>query len=112
VNANLDRHARQQTLKWRLVGIKLDPHRNALDDLREIAGGVIRRQQRELRAARRCDPLDIATQLLVRTITAKNGIANRARALRTLIGAAVCRPDGGGSDARAAANLGGAVGTI
>src|ERR1700719_182913 len=50
-NVGHDRHSRQQARQQRLVLVELDPDRHALDHLGEIAGGVIRRQQRELRAA-------------------------------------------------------------
>src|SRR6266436_4813542 len=66
LNVRHDRHSRQQALQQRLVLVELDPDRNALDHFGEIAGGVIGRQQRELRAAGGRDPLDAAMQLLVR----------------------------------------------
>ena len=46
----------------RLALVELDPDRNALNHLGEIAGRVIGRQQRELRAAGGRDPLDAAVQ--------------------------------------------------
>src|SRR5258706_11473784 len=46
-----DRHPRQQTLQQRLALAELNPNRNALNHLGEIAGRIIGRQQRELRAA-------------------------------------------------------------
>src|SRR3984885_15447307 len=53
-----DRHPRQQLLQQRLALVELDPDRNALNHLGEIAGGVVGRQQRELRSAGGGDPLD------------------------------------------------------
>ena len=40
------------------VAVEHDLHRNALHDLGEVAGGVVRRQQRELLAAGRRDAVD------------------------------------------------------
>src|SRR3954469_7617369 len=48
-NVGHDTHARQQALEQRLVLVELDSYRNALHHLGEVAGGVVRRQQRELR---------------------------------------------------------------
>ena len=39
------------------LAVEDDPHRHALDDLGEVTGRVVRRQQRELRAAGRSDAL-------------------------------------------------------
>ena len=50
----------------RLVVFELDAHGNALHDLGEVAGCVVRRQQRDLRAGRGRDALDLAAQLLTR----------------------------------------------
>src|ERR1700736_1004427 len=61
-----NRHARQQALEQRLVLVEDDPDRNALHHLGEIAGGVVRWQQRELRSGGRRNPLDAAVQFLVR----------------------------------------------
>src|SRR5260370_719257 len=72
VNVGHDRHSRQQPLQQRLALVELDPDRNALDHLGEIAGGVIRRQQRELRAAGGGDHLDAAGQCLVRKTVARD----------------------------------------
>src|SRR5258708_6754527 len=59
------RHARQQALEQWLALVEYDPHWHALHHLGEIAGGVVRRQQRELRSAGRRDALDTAPQRLV-----------------------------------------------
>src|SRR6478752_4814721 len=61
-----DGHSGQQAFQQRLVIVELDPNRHPLNHLGEIAGGIVRRQQRELRTARRCNPLDAAMQCLVR----------------------------------------------
>src|ERR1700676_5253665 len=66
VNARHHRHPRQQALQQRLALVERDPHRDALHHLGEIAGGIVGRQQRELRAAGGRDPLDPAVQLLAR----------------------------------------------
>src|ERR1700682_6258596 len=60
------RHSRQQPLQQRLALVELDPDRDALDHLGEIAGGVVGRQQRELRSTGWRNSLDAAMQLLVR----------------------------------------------
>ncbi len=64
VDAGDDRHAGQQPLEQWLALVELDPDRNPLHHLGEIAGGVVGRQQRELRSARRRDALDHAAQRL------------------------------------------------
>src|ERR1700731_3842803 len=61
-----DGHSRQQALQQRLVVVELNADWDTLDYLDEIAGGVVRRQQRELRTARRRDPLDAAVEFFVR----------------------------------------------
>src|SRR3984893_6587045 len=66
VNLGDDRHPRQQALQQRLALVELDPDRDALDHLGEIAGRIVGRQQRELRAAGGRDPLDAAMQPLAR----------------------------------------------
>src|SRR3954447_1771391 len=60
------RHAGQQLIQQLLSRIKRDPDWDALHDLGKIAGGIVRRQQRELRAAGRRNPLDAAAQSLTR----------------------------------------------
>src|SRR6185369_195447 len=53
-----DGHAGQQAFQQRLVLVELDADRDSLNHLGEIAGGIVRRQQRELRTACRRNPLD------------------------------------------------------
>src|SRR5271167_1595993 len=48
VHLDADGKARNEDLARLLVRIDADPHRHALHDLREIAGGILRRQQCEL----------------------------------------------------------------
>src|ERR1700722_18523651 len=64
VDCGDDRHSRQQALQQRLALVELDPDRNALNHLGEIAGRIIGRQQCELRSAGGRDPLDAAAQRL------------------------------------------------
>src|SRR6195952_373216 len=66
VNPGPRRHARQQPLQQRLALVERNPHRDALHHLGKIAGGVVGRKQRELRAAGRRNALDLAAQRLVR----------------------------------------------
>src|ERR1700687_3616771 len=66
VNSGFHRPSRQQPLQQRLALVELDPDRDALDHLGEIAGGVVGRQQRELRSTGWRNSLDAAMQLLVR----------------------------------------------
>src|SRR5260221_7335189 len=66
VNPGFHRHPRQQPLQQGLALVERDPNRDALHHLGEIAGCIVRRQQRELRAAGGRDPLDMAMQLLAR----------------------------------------------
>src|SRR6266850_1959277 len=61
-----DGHSGQQAFQQRLVLVELDPDRDPLNHFSEIAGGIVRRQQRELRTARRRNPLDAAVQSFVR----------------------------------------------
>src|SRR4030081_2639433 len=65
VNPGHHRHSRQQPLQQRLALVERDPNRDALHHLGEIAGGIVGRQQRELRSARRRDALELAEQRLV-----------------------------------------------
>src|ERR1700726_1822931 len=51
VDSGDDRHSRQQTIQRRLALFELDPNRDALNHLGEIAGRIIGWQQCELRAA-------------------------------------------------------------
>src|SRR5712671_5606005 len=66
INIGDDGHSRQQALQQRLVVVELNADWDTLDHFGEIAGGVVRRQQRELRTTRRRDPLDVAVQFFVR----------------------------------------------
>src|SRR5215470_15631673 len=66
VDADDDRHAGAQQSLFRDVGWHRDAHRQALDDLGEIAGRVVRRQQREDRAGGRRDTDDAALKLAAR----------------------------------------------
>src|SRR6185312_8636602 len=66
VDAGHDRHARHQPRQQRLVVIELDAHGNALHDFCEVAGCVVRRQQRDLRAGCGRNALDPTAQLLTR----------------------------------------------
>src|SRR3954453_22583941 len=66
VDAGDDRQARPQPRKQRLVVVELDAHGNALHDLGEVAGCVVRRQQRDLRAGCGRNALHPAAQLLTR----------------------------------------------
>src|SRR6266850_1843867 len=66
INIGDDGHSRQQPLQQRLAVVELNADWDTLDHFGEIAGGVVRRQQRELRTTRRRDPLDAAVQFFVR----------------------------------------------
>src|ERR1700761_3022373 len=66
MNPRDDRHPRQQALQQRLALIELDSNRDTLNHLGEIAGRIVRRQQRELRSAGGRDSRDAAMQPLVR----------------------------------------------
>src|SRR5258708_25948289 len=66
MNSGFYRHSRQQALQQWLSLVELDANRDALYDLGEIAGGIVGRQQRELRSTGRRYSLDAAMQLLVR----------------------------------------------
>src|SRR5258706_8455642 len=66
MNSGFYRHSRQQALQQWLSLVELDANRDALDHFGEIAGGIVGRQQRELRSTGRCYSLDAAMQLLVR----------------------------------------------
>ena len=60
------RHAGPQFNAGILAGIERDPHGDALHHLGEIAGGVVRRQQREFLAAGGRDAVDMAVHDLAR----------------------------------------------
>src|SRR5258707_5682208 len=66
MNSGFYRHSRQQALQQWLSLVELDADRDALDHLGEIAGGIVGRQQRELRSTGRRYSVDAAMQLLVR----------------------------------------------
>src|SRR6185369_16216524 len=66
VDAGDDRHAGHEPCQQWLIVVELNPHGNALHHLGEVAGRIVRRQQRDLRARRRRDALDLAAQLLAR----------------------------------------------
>ena len=61
-----DRHARTQFDERVACRVERDLHRDALHDLGEIAGGVVRRQQREFLAAGGRDAVDMAVHDLAR----------------------------------------------
>src|SRR5947209_4347553 len=50
VDGGVDAHAGLQLADEFVVAVEIDPYRYALHHLDEIAGGVLRRQDRELRA--------------------------------------------------------------
>src|SRR5258706_8992060 len=61
LDRGIDRHAGAQIAgKW-TIGIKRDLDRNALDDLGEIAGGIVGRQQSEFLPAGRRDAVYMAS---------------------------------------------------
>ena len=63
VDGGVDRHARAQQVLLRHVLRHADADRQPLHDLGEIAGGVVRRQQREHRARRGRNAVDDASEL-------------------------------------------------
>src|ERR1700687_5627558 len=65
-NSGHRRHTRQEPLKQRLALVERNPHRDALDHLGKVAGGVVGRKQGKLRSACRRNALDLAAQRLVR----------------------------------------------
>ena len=56
----------RSSMRGFVAGIERDPHRDALHHLGEIAGGVVRRQQREFLAAGGRDAVDMAMHDLAR----------------------------------------------
>src|SRR3954468_11071821 len=58
-----DAHARAKQVIWILPGLQVDLHGNALHDLHEVAGRVLRRQQAELGARGRGDAVDVPLEL-------------------------------------------------
>src|SRR5580704_9106530 len=66
VDSSNDRHPRQQPIQRRLALVELNPNRDALNHLGKIAGRVVGRQQRELRAAGGRYSFDAAAPSLAR----------------------------------------------
>src|SRR5690349_551184 len=60
VDRRLDRHPGAQPAGQRIILIERDLDRDALDNLGEVPGGVVRRQQRELLAAGGRQAFDMA----------------------------------------------------
>ena len=58
VDADDDRHAGAQQIFTRNRHRHTDAHRQTLDDLGEVAGGIVRRQQREDRSRSRREAVD------------------------------------------------------
>src|SRR6266550_4371044 len=65
VHRRIDRHAGAQQVLLRDILRHANPDRKPLHDLGEVAGGVVRRQQREHRAGRGRDAVDDARELAV-----------------------------------------------
>src|SRR5260221_8618661 len=63
IDGGVDRHARAQQVLLRDILRHPNPDRKPLHDLGEIAGGVVRRQQREHRACRGRNAVDHAGEL-------------------------------------------------
>src|SRR5258705_1347010 len=63
IDGGIDRHAGAQKVLSGDILRHANPNRKPLHDLGEVAGGVIRRQQREHRASRRRDAVDDAGEL-------------------------------------------------
>src|SRR5712671_5578648 len=63
IDGRINRHARAQQVLLRDILRHTNANRQPLHDLGEVAGGVIRRQQREHRAGRRRDAVDDAAEL-------------------------------------------------
>src|SRR5882724_6144276 len=66
IDRRLDRHPRAQQAGQRVGAVERDLHGDALHDLREVAGGVVGRQQAELEAARRRQAVDMAADRGIR----------------------------------------------
>jgi hypothetical protein len=64
LHGRFDGQAGTQLRQQGIVG-EADLHRNALHDLGEVAGRVLRRQQRELGARARREALDLAAELVI-----------------------------------------------
>src|SRR5436305_11422917 len=63
LDLRVDRHAGAQEVAAVLAFVDADADRQALHDLDEVAGRVLRRQEAEARAGRRGDALDVAAQV-------------------------------------------------
>ena len=57
IHAGHDRQARPELAQLPSLAVQADANGNTLDDLGEIAGGILRRQKRELRASSRSKAL-------------------------------------------------------
>src|SRR3954452_21893831 len=66
IDADRRRQTRTQLAEARIGVVERDPHRYALDDLGEVAGGVLRRDHGEDRARARRQALDVAVNGLAR----------------------------------------------
>src|SRR5882724_5563357 len=62
VDGGIGAHAGLQLLDVFVVAVEIDPHRHPLHHLDEIAGGVLRRQDRELRAGAGAERTDGALE--------------------------------------------------
>src|SRR5207237_7360768 len=58
-----DAHARPQHMLGIHGAVQMNAHRDPLHHLREVAGRVVRRQQRELRAGRGRQAFDVAAEM-------------------------------------------------
>src|SRR5215208_6127757 len=65
VDRGVDAHAGLQLADELVVLVEIDPHRNALHHLDEIARGVLRRQDRELRAGAGRERADRALERMI-----------------------------------------------
>src|SRR5258708_17361463 len=59
IDRGCHRHAGPQIADQRTAGVKADPDRNALNDLCDVAGGIVRRQQCDLLTAGGRDAVDM-----------------------------------------------------
>src|SRR5882672_12618427 len=67
-----DAHARPQRMRRVHGAIQVNTHGDALHHFREVSGRIVGRQQRELRAGRRRQALDVATEMQDRKSTRLN----------------------------------------
>src|SRR6202022_5009854 len=65
VDRGVGAHAGFQLLDVAVVAVEIDPHRHTLHHLDEVAGGVLRRQDRELRAGAGAERTDGALEDMV-----------------------------------------------